>query len=75
MKRPRTGKPVNMREYKDRESLLQAKKYYSELYPEKLYEVPSALIFSPNYLRITPMQLAEGLRKLDIPATRPDLYW
>lgn len=75
MKRPKTGKPVNMREYEDRESMIQAKKFYTELYPDGIYEVPSSIVFSPNYLRITPIQMAEGLRKLEIPVDRPDLYW
>lgn len=52
MKRPKTGKPVNIRDYKDKASLIKAKEYYEAHYGECLYKVPDALVFGPNYLKV-----------------------
>lgn len=52
MKRPRTGKPVNIRDFQDSESLLQAKRLYDKMYGRLLRTIPAQLTFSPDFLRV-----------------------
>lgn len=57
------------------EPMLAARNWYRNKYGKDLRGIPEEIRSQANFMRVTPLQMAEAIFRLNIPENRIDLYW